>query len=152
MLKENKKGFTIIELLIVIAIIGLLATISMVALNGARQKSRDAKRLADIRQIQTALELYFNDNNNYPANSGSVLGTSSSAWALCNSGFVPVANIGTCSKVYMGTIPQNPTPNGSSYTYSSDGASGTYTLTFSLEEATGSYSAGSHTATQNGIK
>ncbi|MCF7820369.1 MAG: prepilin-type N-terminal cleavage/methylation domain-containing protein, partial [Candidatus Pacebacteria bacterium] len=62
----KKKGFTLIELLVVIAIIGLLSTMSVVALNSARQKSRDAKRVADIKQIQTALELYYNDNNGYP--------------------------------------------------------------------------------------
>ncbi len=63
---KNKKGFTLIELLVVIAIIGLLATLSIVALNNARSRARDARRVADIRQIQTALELYYNDFNYYP--------------------------------------------------------------------------------------
>ena len=44
--RNNKKGFTIIELLVVISIIGLLSTISVVSLNGARIKSRDAKRVS----------------------------------------------------------------------------------------------------------
>ena len=60
--RNNKKGFTIIELLVVISIIGLLSTISVVSLNGARIKSRDAKRVSDIKQIKTGLDLYFNDN------------------------------------------------------------------------------------------
>ena len=56
-LKQNrKKGFTIIELLVVISIIGLLSTISVVSLNGARIKSRDAKRVSDIKQIKTGLD------------------------------------------------------------------------------------------------
>ncbi|MFA6525242.1 MAG: type II secretion system protein, partial [Patescibacteria group bacterium] len=63
---RNKKGFTLIELLVVIAIIGLLATIAVVALNSARTSSRDAKRIADIRQVQTGLELYFNSATKYP--------------------------------------------------------------------------------------
>ena len=63
----NKKGFTIIELLVVISIIGLLSTISVVSLNGARIKSRDARRLADMQQILTALELYYNEYGTYPA-------------------------------------------------------------------------------------
>lgn len=65
---KNKKGFTLIELLVVIAIIGLLATLSVVSLNNARERARDARRLSDIRQIQTALELYYNIKNVYPAN------------------------------------------------------------------------------------
>ncbi|MEY4744976.1 MAG: hypothetical protein RL272_921, partial [Candidatus Parcubacteria bacterium] len=52
MTKSNNKGFTLIELLVVIAIIGLLSTLAVVALNSARQKSRDSKRVADIKQIQ----------------------------------------------------------------------------------------------------
>ncbi|HPW05776.1 MAG TPA: prepilin-type N-terminal cleavage/methylation domain-containing protein, partial [bacterium] len=63
---NNKKGFTLIELLVVIAIIGLLSTMSVLALNSARARARDAKRIADIKQIQTALEMYYNDNNTYP--------------------------------------------------------------------------------------
>lgn len=62
----NKKAFTLIELLVVIAIIGLLSTISIIALNQARAKARDSKRLADIRQIRTALEVYFDKNGHYP--------------------------------------------------------------------------------------
>ena len=49
----NKKGFTLIELLVVIAIIGLLSTLAVIALGSARQKSRDAKRLSDLKQVQT---------------------------------------------------------------------------------------------------
>ena len=64
---KNKKGFTLIELLVVIAIIGLLSTLSVLALNSARARSRDAKRIADVKQIQTALEMYYNENNTYPA-------------------------------------------------------------------------------------
>ena len=64
---KNKKGFTLIELLVVISIIGLLSTLAVVALSNARTKARDAKRIADIKQFQTALELFAVDNNgNYP--------------------------------------------------------------------------------------
>ena len=57
----SKKGFTLIELLVVVSIIGLLASIVVVSLGGARSQGRDAKRQADIRQIQTAQELCVND-------------------------------------------------------------------------------------------
>src|SRR3989344_3413947 len=66
MIKKIRKGFTLIELLVVIAIIGLLSTLAVVALNNARLKARDAKRVADIKQIQTALELYYQENTAYP--------------------------------------------------------------------------------------
>lgn len=63
---NTKKGFTLIELLVVIAIIGILASIVLASLNSARIKSRDARRVADIKQIQLALELYFDSNRSYP--------------------------------------------------------------------------------------
>ena len=65
--KQQTKGFTLIELLVVIAIIGLLSSIVLASLNTARRKARDAKRLADLKQINLALQLYYNDNNTYPA-------------------------------------------------------------------------------------
>ncbi len=66
----NKKradiGFTLIELLVVIAIIGVLSSIVLASLNNARQKSRDVRRISDLKQIQLALELYFDANSKYP--------------------------------------------------------------------------------------
>ena len=61
-----KDGFTLIELLVVISIIGLLSSVVMTTTSTARVKARTAKRVADLRQIQTALELYYEDNNGYP--------------------------------------------------------------------------------------
>jgi type II secretion system protein G len=63
---SNKRGFTLIELLVVIAIIGILSSIVLASLNSARKKGRDARRVADIKQIQLALELYYDANSNYP--------------------------------------------------------------------------------------
>ena len=69
----GSEGFTLIELLIVIAIIGILAVVLLVQLGGSRGKARDAKRISDIGQIQTAVELYYNDNNKYPADLNAVV-------------------------------------------------------------------------------
>lgn len=61
------RGFTLIELLVVIAIIGLLSSVVLASLNSARTKSRDAARTAGIRQVQNALELYYDSNGRYPS-------------------------------------------------------------------------------------
>ena len=63
----KKKGFTLIELLVVIAIIGILTTSSVIALQASRARARDARRLADVKQIQNALALYAHDEGIYPA-------------------------------------------------------------------------------------
>lgn len=64
--KRNKKGFTLIELLVVISIISLTGSLVLAALNTARAKARDAKILADVRSLVTALDLYYNDYGQYP--------------------------------------------------------------------------------------
>lgn len=65
--KGLKRGFTLIELLVVIAIIGILASVVLASLNSARAKSRDARRIADVKQLQLALELFADANGQtYP--------------------------------------------------------------------------------------
>mgnify|MGYP001576492848 CR=1 FL=1 len=59
-------GFTLIELLVVISIISLLSSIVLTSVNSARAKARDVRRRADMKQVQTALEFYFDANNTYP--------------------------------------------------------------------------------------
>ena len=63
---KSQGGFTLVELLVVIAIIGILASMLLLQLGVARQRARDAKRIADVNQVRTALELYFDDNGQYP--------------------------------------------------------------------------------------
>ena len=66
-IKTARKGFTLIELLVVIAIIGVLASVVLASLNTARRKSRDVRRVADIKQLQLALEMEFDKASSYPA-------------------------------------------------------------------------------------
>lgn len=64
---KNNAGFTLIELLIVIAIIGILASFILANMAESRAQARDAERLNDMKQIQVALELYYNRNKEYPS-------------------------------------------------------------------------------------
>lgn len=144
----NKKGFTLIELLVVIAIIALLSTLAVVALGSARQKSRDAKRVSDIKQIQTALELYFTDKNGYPAGSGLKLGGTDTK-CLDSAGFVAIGTSCTAN-AYMNNIPADPSPTAAGYDYTLT-ATG-YSITFTLEGATGGLPLGLRTASPAGVQ
>ncbi len=63
----NKKGFTLIELLVVVAVIGILATAVIMGLSGTKKPARDARRAGDLRNIQSALEIFYSKNGAYPA-------------------------------------------------------------------------------------
>ena len=95
-IKNTKKGFTLIELLVVIAIIGILSSVVLASLSTARQKSRDAKRISDIGQIQLALELFFDASQSYPsttptgcAPTACGVGTDAAVIQLTNFQFLP---------------------------------------------------------------
>ncbi len=106
---KKTNGFTLIELLVVIAIIGLLSTIITASLGSAKSKSRDAKRIADIKTIQTALALYYNDNGMYPLNI-----YAASTLTPPSSGLAPT---------YIAVVPRDPQATGSE-TCSTNGANG----------------------------
>ncbi len=63
-----KKGFTLVEILVVIAIIAIMAAVVLPSIDKVRARSRDTKRIADINQLRLALEHYFNIYNRYPVN------------------------------------------------------------------------------------
>jgi len=126
-MKNNKSGFTLIELLVVIAIIGLLSTLSILALNTARARARDARRISDVKQIQTALEMYYNDTADYPLDASMTHG-------------LPIAST---NGTFLREIPTPPTPiDGSNcptvqpdYTYArtlTGGSPATYTIKYCL--------------------
>ncbi len=111
---DTKKsgGFTLIELLVVISIIGLLSSVVLASLNSARQKARNAKRLSDIHQIATALELVYNETGHYPAHTGI---PSNGGWTISNQtySFAPAGLLGTS----MPNPPKDPTGTGVSSGY-----------------------------------
>jgi general secretion pathway protein G len=137
----KKQGFTLIELLVVIAIIGLLSTLAVVALGSAKVKARDSKRLSDLKQLQTALELYYTDQNAYPAGTAVTLGSTS--YACLNASGWTTAN---CTNPYMGKVPTD--PHGSNYVYTV--GTNTYTITDTLEGTVNGLS-GTITLTPSGI-
>ena len=104
-MEKKKKAFTLIELLVVVAIMGLLSAVAVIALNNARARARDARRISDIKQIQTALELYYLDQNEYPDTpTASIIG------GMCLDsvdGFDTEACSGT---TYMAKVSENPQP------------------------------------------
>jgi type II secretion system protein G len=111
---EQKRGFTLIELLVVIAIIGLLASIVLASLNSARKKSRDARRLADLKQLQNALELYANDNSgNYPADANTIAAAGEDAAAATANGLKDQLVAGT----FIAAIPSDPLAGSNTYKY-----------------------------------
>jgi prepilin-type N-terminal cleavage/methylation domain-containing protein len=74
MVSLNKKGFTLIELLVVISIIGMLSSVTLASLNDARAKTRDTAKIRSIKEIQTALQIYFNEKGTYPNSNSSPYG------------------------------------------------------------------------------
>lgn len=73
MRKINQKGFTIIELLVVIVIIGILVALTLPNLFSAQARGRDTDRKNELKNVQQKLESYFNDNDRYPTDQAAVV-------------------------------------------------------------------------------
>jgi prepilin-type N-terminal cleavage/methylation domain-containing protein len=76
----RQEGFTIVELLIVVVVIGILAALVITTYTGIQAKSRDSKRLTDLQNVQTNLELYFQTAGYYP----SLTDMNNTAWLTTN--------------------------------------------------------------------
>ncbi len=131
--KIKEQGFTLIELLVVVMVIGALSgvVVSLINSGGFRDKAKDAQRLADLKQIQTSLELYFADYRKYP-DSGWIRLTGSDTLA---SALVPN---------YINKLPIDPdgsssdstpcnNPTGNRYNYTAVNAGAGYVLTAMMD-------------------
>jgi len=158
--KENLLGFTLVELLVVISIIGLLSSFAVVSLNTARAKARDALRKGDMAQIRTALNLYYDDHLGYPTSAASpdcdnwvatepYGATLDQAGADCYSLVLGPALTGG-TRPYLGSLPKDPRNPGNQiatqgqfiYRYVSNNPSNSlyaseYAIAYQLEENPG---------------
>ncbi len=107
---NSQEGFTIIELLLVIGIIGLLATIIIIRISTARTQARDATRISDMQAITVALGAFYSENGRFPNNAddgitaiGEVIGTGSA--------------IDSVLDPYMNPVPADPSNDGTNYFY-----------------------------------
>lgn len=111
---QKQKGFTLIELLVVISIIGLLATVVTVSLASVRMKTRDVKKRADFKTVQTALYLFYEQNGRMPNNYNPCCGACEGG-AFYNQSMQELVTAG-----FLAAIPKS--PGGGVYCYYNYGA------------------------------
>ena len=149
--KIRQHGFTLIELLVVISIIGLLSTLAMVALNTARKSSRDAKRLSDMKQLQTAMEMAYDASTGtktYPTCAAASLVSACTAGSIATY-MGGIANLNDPSSATACTTSSTAVCN---YAFTTVGSATGYAVTFFLEGASGNMAAGRHTLTEAGMQ
>ncbi len=122
-----KRGFTLVELLIVIAILSILSTIGVANFQSARIKARDVGRKSDLQSISKSLEAYVNDHRSYPLSNGDGKIICKSGSTICNWGAEFSDDNGT---IYSATLPSD--SGGYTYWYSSSTGS-SYTLYAHIE-------------------
>jgi general secretion pathway protein G len=133
-MKETYKGFTLVELLVVMAIIGVLATLIVGGFRSSQMRGRDAARKGDLKEITNALEIFYSDYGKYPPASGTQIAGCSynpatGAGAACIWGRSEFTDGKT---TYFKVIPKDPS-TGQSYIYKVDSTKKKYQLYAHLE-------------------
>lgn len=128
---RNKKGFTLIEVLIVVAIIAILSSVVLVGLGPTQRAGRDARRVSDLRQTQNGLELYYNRCGYYPGTT--VTGSGSCGGYASNNTWGGMSDALTGSSLGISTVPQDPT-SGHTYYYASKSDGSGYVIAAVLED------------------
>lgn len=119
MARNKQTGFTIVELLIVIVVIGILAAISIVAYSGIQQRARDTIRINDLKTIQKVVELYNAEKGSYPLPSNGSMN-----WSGNCTTFGSQINYITGASSYASKLPLDPqwkNTDNKCYLYRSDG-------------------------------
>ena len=122
----KKGGFTLIEILVVVAIIAVLLGSVLVGLGPAQRQGRDTRRISDLRQTQNALELYYSKCGFYPGTANCAATTIPTTWA-------DLSTVLTGSGLGVTQIPNDPN-TAQNYVYGGDGSS--YVLAADLEQST----------------
>lgn len=131
MKKKNILGFTLIEILVVIAILGILATVGLASFRTAQMRSRDAQRKSDMRQLSGALEIFYNDYERYPGSvDGKVLACPSTTSTPCDWNNDSIFQDG--ETIYIRSMPEDPS-NSLNYYYAVDADYQGYSLYAHLE-------------------
>jgi prepilin-type N-terminal cleavage/methylation domain-containing protein len=103
----KSKGFTLIELLVVVAIIGILATVVLSSLGAARTRARDALRISEMKNFETALEAYYLDYNQYPPMYAQTVNGATTNIAALESAMAPYIPIDLQGKYYRDESGEN---------------------------------------------
>ncbi len=131
---EIKRGFTLIEILIVVAIIAILASVVLIGLGPVQRQGRDARRISDLQQVQNGLELYYAKCGYYP---GGAQPTSPCSAFRQISTWDDVKTALTGSTIGIQILPNDPTA-GKNYIYATDANGTSYVLGASLEDVNNS--------------
>lgn len=153
--KNPPRGFSLIEILTVVAIIGILSGIASYFYSEIKIKGRDVKRLSDMSKLRNALLIYQNENGIFPAGSDLVIGTGTSCGGdSCDviSSQGGISEVGAeQGNVIMEQLPRNPFPGGSNYLYTQIDSGNGFNIDFTLEGPVEDLSGPDCTANQDTI-